>query len=422
MDGAICPEAWNTGPAFLTDGLHMDSDEVSYFSGMINRRQLFLKHIAQTSEMPAIIDVKHAEGIYIYDRHDRRYTDLSSGIGPNILGHRHPAVTKAIQEQSGDYLHTMVYGEHIQSPQLKLAQMLVDSLPDHLDQVYFLSSGSEAIEAALKVARIATGRYKVISAANAYHGSTIGAESLRSDIDFLQNIAPVVPGVEHIGFNEIDDLDKIDGHTAAVIMETIQAEAGVIVPDIGFMKALREKCDETEALLIFDEIQIGLGRSGRFHAFEHFDIAPDILVLGKALGGGLPLSAVVAASRVMSTISTNVPLAHLTTFGGHPLCCSTGLTALEYIRQKRLWERAVEIGKRFEEKLSGGPWKTRRAGAMVAFDTGSEEKAVEWFQKLHEARIVTDLLLFDLNSWRIAPPLIISDEQIDEVCAEILSL
>ncbi|MDX1684333.1 MAG: aspartate aminotransferase family protein [Saprospiraceae bacterium] len=389
---------------------------------MLSRRSLFLKHIAQTSDVPAIIDVARAEGVHIYDHSGKKYTDLSSGIGPNILGHRHPDILEAIRQQTGKYLHTMVYGEHIQSPQLNLAELLLEKLDKPDGQVYFLSSGSEAIEASIKVARMTTGRIEVISAANAYHGSTIGAESLRSDLDFLSSIVPLVPGTRHIGFNAPDDLGKITSDTAAVIMETIQAEAGVIVPDKDYMAALRKRCDEVGALLIFDEIQIGLGRSGDLFAFQAFDIEPDILVLGKALGGGLPLSAVISSKDIMTTISHKVPLAHLTTFGGHPLCCSTGLATLKHITNEKLWLRAAEIGQRFGEMLSQGPWKIRKAGAMIAYDVGSEQSAIEWANKLHNAGIVIDLLLFDLKTWRMAPPLTITDQQIDEVCAQIMDL
>lgn len=389
---------------------------------MINRRQLFLDRIAQTSEMPAIVDVSHAEGIFIYDRNGDRYTDLSSGIGPNILGHRHPVILEAIEKQTSGYLHTMVYGEHIQSPQLDLAQLLLDTLPEKMEQVYFLSSGSEAVEAALKVARIYTNRREVVSAGRAYHGSTIGAESLRSDHSFLQNIGPLVPGTRHIRFNQSEDLEKITDRTAAVICETVQAENGVIVPSADYFQALRKRCDSTGTLLIFDEIQIGLCRSGQFHAFEHFGICPDILVLGKALGGSLPLSAVISSKEVLQSISRQVPLAHLTTFGGHPLCCATGFAALNFLKENQMWSRAKEIGQKFVDLLQNGPWKMWSIGAMIAFDVGSEKKAVEWFEALHGAKIVTDLLLFDLHCWRIAPPLTITDKEIEEVCDKILTL
>jgi acetylornithine/succinyldiaminopimelate/putrescine aminotransferase len=238
----------------------------------------------------------------------------------------------------------MVYGRHIQSPQLSLAEALIENTPSNLNQVYFLSSGSEAVEAALKIARLFTDRYKIFSAANAYHGSTIGAESLRSDIDFTLGIAPLVPGIEHITFNDTADLERIDHRTAAVIMETVQAEAGVKMPSRAYMKALRRRCTEVGALLILDEIQVGLGRTGKLFAFEHYDIFPDILVLGKAIGGGLPLSAVMSDKAIMSSISTKVPLAHLTTFGGHPLCCSAGLATLTHIVENQLWLRSEEIG------------------------------------------------------------------------------
>ena len=388
---------------------------------MISRRSLYLKHIAQTAEDGHFVDIAYGKGIYLYDTDGHRHIDMSSGIGPSILGHRHSVVDMAIKVQSEAYLHTMVYGRHIQSPQLSLAERLISHTPDNLNQVYFLSSGSEAVEAALKIARLSTDRYKIISAANAYHGSTIGAESLRSDIDFTTGIAPLVPGIEHIRFNHKTDLEKIDHRTAAVIMETIQAEAGVLTPSVEYMHALRKKCDEVGALLILDEIQVGLGRTGRLFAFEHFEIRPDVLVLGKAIGGGLPLSAVISERSIMSSISVKFPLAHITTFGGHPLCCATGLATLDYILEHRLWERSEEIGERLTSRLAEkGPWQMSRAGSMIAFDMGTSELAVDWYLRLYQSRIITDLLLFKPSAWRIAPPLIISDQEIDSVADQIL--
>lgn len=370
-----------------------------------------------------MLEVAHAKGIYITDITGKRYTDLSCGIGPSILGHGHPVVQEAIQKQSDFYLHTMVYGEHVQSPQLQLATLLLEHLSGNFEQVYFLSSGSEAIEAALKVAKIYTERSKILSAKNAYHGSTIGAESLRSDIEFVSGIAPLVPDVYNIGFNNLTDIELIDSSVAAVVMETIQAENGVVIPDEAYMKAVRQKCTEVGAMLILDEIQVGIGRTGKLFAYEHFEISPDILVLGKAIGGGLPLSAVISSTKIMQSISTKVPLAHLTTFGGHPLCCATGGAVFTYIVEHKLWERAEVIGQRFEQNLKGkGPWQIRRKGAMMAFDVGSEAAALDWHERLHNKGIVTDLLLFDLNTWRISPPLIMTDEEIDEACISILEL
>lgn len=388
----------------------------------MSKRDLFLKHIAQTRAAPSMIEVVKAEGVRVLDASGKTYYDLSSGIGPNILGNRHPAVVEALHIQLDQYLHTMVYGEHVQSPQVELARTLIEHLPKNMEKVYFLSSGSEAIEAALKIAKLYTGRTKIISASNAYHGSTIGAESLRSDIDFTMKMAPLVPDIDNITFNNINDLNKIDEHVAAVIMETVQAENGVRVPDATYMKALRARCDENGTLLILDEIQVGLGRTGRLFAFEHFGIAPDMLVLGKALGGGLPLSAVIASQDIMQTISERYPLAHLTTFGGNPMCCAAGKAVLDHIINEKMWVRAEEIGQRFESNLRSESWTMRRAGAMIAFDVGDENEAVNWQSKLVEAGIIVDLLLFNTSSWRIAPPITISDDEIDEVSELILSL
>jgi acetylornithine/succinyldiaminopimelate/putrescine aminotransferase len=308
----------------------------------------------------------------------------------------------------------MVYGEHIQTPQICLATALIDRTPESMDQVYFLSSGSEAIEAALKIAKLHTRRTGVRAAARAYHGSTIGAESLRSDIDFIQDVAPLVPGVKHFRFNHIEDLDTITSEVGCVIMEPVQAEAGIVVPTKDFMKAVRTKCDEVGALLIFDEIQVGLGRTGSLFAFQQFDVEPDILVLGKAIGGGLPLSAVIAPKDIMESISRKVPLAHLTTFGGHPLCCATGSAVFNYICENEMWVRAEEIGQRFEQGLKDGPWEFKRHGAMFGLRWQSEDDTVKFQNALHETGVLCDLLLFDLGMVRFAPPLIISDEEIEK--------
>lgn len=381
---------------------------------MLSRRSLFLKHIAKTAPEQVSVEVEEGQGVWVYDRSGKVYLDLSCGIGPSILGHRHPVVQKAIEDQSQRYLHTMVYGEHIQTPQICLATALIHRTPEAMDQVYFLSSGSEAIEAALKIAKLHTGRSGIRAAAKAYHGSTIGAESLRSDIDFIQDVAPLVPGVKHFRFNHIKDLDTITSEVGCVIMEPVQAEAGIVVPTKAFMKAVRDKCDEVGALLIFDEIQVGLGRTGSLFAFQQFDVQPDILVLGKAIGGGLPLSAVMASKDIMESISQKVPLAHLTTFGGHPLCCATGSAVFNYICENEMWVRAEEIGQRFEQGLKDGPWEFKRHGAMFGLRWQSEDDTVKFQNTLHETGVLCDLLLFDLRMVRFAPPLIISDEEIEK--------
>lgn len=384
------------------------------------KRSLYLNHIAKTDPGRSFIEVQRTEGVFVIDADDKKYYDLASGIGPSILGHHHPAIQEAIDRQSRSYLHTMVYGMHIQSPQVDLAVQLLDHLPDFFEQVYFLSSGSEAIEAALKMAKLFTGRKKVVAAHNAYHGSTVGAESLRSDVDFIQNLAPLVPGVEHLRFNHLEDLDRIDSGTACVIMEPVQAEAGIVVPDREYMQALRAKCDTCGTLLIFDEIQMGMGRTGTLFAFEAFGIRPDILVLGKAIGGGLPLSAVVTSKEIAQSISHRFPLSHLTTFGGHPLCCATGLAALRVITEGKMWERAREIGTLYRDLLEPHFDHFRQYGAMFGMEVGGYEQAAAFQRLLQEEGVISDILLFNSGMVRMAPPLVISNDEIQDSAQRIL--
>lgn len=389
---------------------------------MSSKRSLYLKHVARTDPDGATLEVDMAEGVFVIDKDGKRYFDLASGIGPSILGHQHPVVLEAINQQSQRYLHTMVYGMHIQSPMVLLAEKLLNLLPGHLEQVYFLSAGTEAVEAALKIAKLYTGKSDIVAATDAYHGSTMAAESLRSDLDFTRALAPLMPGVRHIRFNELASLDAIDSQTACVILETVQAEAGIVVPNLDFLIQLRSKCNEVGALLIFDEIQMAMGRTGRLFAFEHFGVYPDILVLGKAIGGGLPLSCVIAGKDIMKSISHKHPLSHLTTFGGHPLCCATGLATLDLIVKKQLWKRAEEIGQLYENLLANGRWKFKRFGAMFGLECETADEAVDLKNNLQKHGVISDLLLFKLNMVRMAPPLIITDEEIEMSCRKILSV
>jgi len=387
---------------------------------MSSKRSLYLKHVAQTDPFGPSLVVEKTEGVFVIDEAGKKYYDLASGIGPSILGHHHPVVTEALSSQGSNYLHTMVYGMHVQSPMVDLAASLLEQLPSRFEQVYFLCTGTEAVEASLKIAKLHTGKPNIIAAENAYHGSTIGAESLRSDLDFTSALAPLVPGVKHVKFNDCESLSQIDEMTSCVIMEPVQAEAGIIVPQKDFLQKVRSKCDEFGALLIFDEIQVGLGRTGSLFAFEHFGVEPDILLLGKAIGGGLPLSCVITSKEIMQSISHKHPLSHLTTFGGHPLCCATGLAVFNYIVDHQLWKRAEEIGQKFEANLGDSKLKFKRFGAMFGFDCESEEEAVKLKEDLLKSGIISDLLLFHLSMVRMAPPLIISDSEIRESCERIL--
>ena len=388
---------------------------------MTSKREMFLRLIGQTSRNPSFIEVDHAKGVFIYDVNGEKYFDLASGIGPNILGHRHHIVQEAVESQIEKYWHTMVYGEHAQSPQIALAEALVKSLPEHLESVYFHVSGSEAVEGALKLAKLITGRSHIMACANAYHGSTMAAESLRSDIDFVQYLAPGMPGIRHIEFNKEADLEKITQETAAVILETVQAESGLRIPRKGYLEALRERCDLMGCKLILDEIQMGLGRTGKLFAFEHFGVEPDILVLGKALGGGMPLSCFIARKSEMDTFTHSPALAHLTTFGGHPVSCAAGLATVEVLFKDDLIERANPLGEKMVTMIDHPIIKEiRQFGFMVAIDFATTEMAIKASDLLLENGIICDILLFSTKTLRFAPPLTISDNELKEACQVIV--
>ncbi|HSF53620.1 MAG TPA: aspartate aminotransferase family protein, partial [Algoriphagus sp.] len=294
----------------------------------MNNRQLFLSHLAQTTDFPLLIEVEKAEGIYLFGPNGEKYIDLISGISVSNVGHRHPKVIGAIQEQLDKYLHLMVYGEYVQTPQTLLAKALCDTLPPHLDNVYLVNSGSEAVEGALKLAKRFTNRREIISCVNAYHGSSHGSLSVGGNEIFKRAYRPLLPGISHIQYGKNSDLEKITSETAAVILETIQGEAGIRVAEMDYFKALRKKCDETGALLILDEIQAGFGRTGKFWAFDHFDIIPDILVCAKGMGGGMPIGAFIANKEVMGALKNNPLLGHITTFGGHPVSAAASLATV----------------------------------------------------------------------------------------------
>jgi len=309
---------------------------------MLTLRQLFLANNAQTTDFPLLLEFERAEGVHLYDAEGKGYIDLISGIGVSNLGHSNPKVIQAIKDQVDRYMHLMVYGEYVQTPQVRFAQKLVSVLPDNLQAVYFVNSGAEAVEGALKLAKRYTGRQQIIACKNSYHGSTHGALSVMGNEDFKQAYRPLLPGVEFIRFNDIDDLQLITQQTACVIIETVQGEAGIRVPDLNYMQALRKRCDETGTLLILDEIQAAMGRTGKLFAFEHYGIVPDILLLAKALGGGMPIGAFVSSNQIMGALKENPMLGHITTFGGHPVCCAAGLAALEVLLDDNLVDTVAE--------------------------------------------------------------------------------
>lgn len=388
---------------------------------MLTQRQLFLSHVAQTSELPVMLEIDRAQGVFIYDVQGRRYYDMNSGIAVSSLGHCHPQVVRAINEQSQRYLHTTVYGEHIQTPQVTLARLLTKQLDSKLEAVYFLNAGTEATELAMKLAKRHTGRYEIITCSNAYHGSTQGAESLRSDNDYKGAFLPLIPGIRHIQFNNYEDLAKISTSTAGVILELIQGEAGVRLPDVKWLQALAQQCSTFEVLLVADEIQSGFGRTGRLFAYQGFGIVPDVLLIGKAMGGGMPIAGVVSSTAIMSSLSKRPALGHITTFGGHPVCCAAALASLEVLLETDLIAEVAAKEAYIHSKLCPHPIvkEIRSAGLMMAVETTNRKYLKHVVgQALHRGLIV-DWFLFDNRSFRLAPPLIISMAELTEAC-EIL--
>ena len=389
---------------------------------MSSKKDLFLSHVGQTSSLPLMLDVAKAEGVYIFDTTGKRYIDMNSGISVSSMGHGHPEIIEAVISQSKNYMHTMVYGEHIQSPQVEFAQNLSELLPDQLNSLYYLMSGTEATELAMKLARKTSNRYQLIACRNAYHGSTIGAESLRSDLSYTSSFMPLVPGIRHINFNSLEDLGKITEETAGVICEVIQGEAGVISATNEFLTELRKKCDQTGALLIFDEIQSGFGRTGSLFAFEQYAVIPDILLIGKAMGGGMPLAGVVSSHEIMQNLIANPSLGHITTFGGHPVSCASANTMLKILLRENLIEKIVEKSKMLQSALSNHPIikEVRAAGLMMAVEPTRRKYLKHIVARAFQLGVLVDWFLFNNRSFRLAPPLVINHDEIDEACKILL--
>ncbi|SFC40879.1 Acetylornithine/succinyldiaminopimelate/putrescine aminotransferase [Flexibacter flexilis DSM 6793] len=388
---------------------------------MLSNRQLFLQNLAQTTDFPLLIEIERAEGVYMYAPDGKRYTDLISGIGVSNVGHRHPRVIEAIHAQTDRYLHLMVYGEYVQSPQTQLAAALVQTLPPNLDNVYLVNSGSEAVEGAIKLAKRYTGRRRFLSAVNAYHGSSHGALSAGGNEIFKQNYRPLLPEMYNIRFGEMADLEQISTETAAVILETVQGEAGVRVASAEYMQALRERCTRTGTLLILDEIQAGFGRTGKFWGFEHYGIAPDILVCAKGMGGGMPIGAFISSQKIMGSFKNNPLLGHITTFGGHPVSAAASLATLQVLQNENLVADVERKANLFKEYLQHSAiHQIRNKGLMMAVEMQSFEVLKAVIDRAIELGVITDWFLFCDNSMRIAPPLTITDEQIRESCEVIL--
>jgi len=386
----------------------------------MNIRSQFLNHLAQTSDAPLALDIVKAQGNYLYDRAGKAYLDLIGGISVCNVGHTHPKVVAAIQKQAASYLHVMVYGELIQSPQVDYASQLAQLLPDPLSAVYFTSSGSEATEGAIKLARRVTGKVEIVAAHKSYHGSTLGALSVMGDEYWRNAFRPLMPGVWHHDYNSEAFLNAINEKTACVIIEAVQAESGVHMPDKEWMQALRKKCSALGALLIVDEIQTGFGRTGKMWGFEHSDIIPDIVLLAKALGGGMPLGAFVASKEHMQQLSNNPVLGHITTFGGHPVSCAAGIAALEVLREEQLIEQIEEKSNLFVEALHHEKIKqVRSKGLLIAIELDSSDLVLASIQGCLANNLFSDWFLFAPNCIRIAPPLTISLDEIRNACAAI---
>jgi acetylornithine/succinyldiaminopimelate/putrescine aminotransferase len=379
----------------------------------------FYKYVAQTSTDPLAIEVERAEGVYFYDTSGKRYLDLISGIAVCNLGHSHPTIVNAVKAQLDKYMHVMVYGELVQQPQVELAEKLCAFLPSSLNSVFFVNSGSEAVEGALKLAKRFTGRTELIHFENAYHGSSHGAMSMMGNEAYKAAFQPLLSNTKAIRFGVEEDLRKITEKTAAIIVEFVQGEAGVRIAPAKYWQKLKQRCEETGALLIADEIQTGLGRTGKMFAFEHYQTIPDILLLGKAFGGGMPLGAFVANKKMMHTLTHNPVLGHITTFGGHPVCCAAGLAHLKVITGNKLWNNAEIIGKKLEAILMKIPHvkEIRRKGLMIAVDFHDAETNFKTLHSLLGKGIFSDWFLWCDTALRIAPPLILNEENLQEISA-----
>jgi acetylornithine/N-succinyldiaminopimelate aminotransferase len=384
---------------------------------MVSERQLFLSHLAQTSDIPLMLEVEHAEGIYLFDRKGKKYIDFISGIAVSSLGHNNPCIIDAIKKQLDKHLHLMVYGEYIQSVQVQLAEKTASLLPGPLNAAYFVNSGTEANEGAVKLAKRYTARHKIISFKNAYHGSTQGSLSLMGNETFKNAFRPLLPGIQICEMNNQQTIDAIDNQIAAVIMEPIQAESGIMIPEIGFLKKVRDKCTQTGTLLIFDEAQTGFGRTGTMFGFEHSSVVPDIITFAKAFGGGMPLGAFVSSQQVMQSLMNNPVLGHITTFGGHPVSCAASLAAIQYIEDHNLHEAAKEKEKTIRDNLAHPKiQELRGCGLFIAMQLQSFDAVRKVILHAMEHGLITDWFLFCDSAIRIAPPLTITHEEIIMAC------
>lgn len=398
-----------------------NTGNISPFRGLRHQRQLFLQHIAQTSPEPIGLEIVKASGIYQYDVNGKEYLDLISGFSVANIGHSNPKVVEAVQKQAAEYMHLIVYGEFIETPQIAYAKLLTDNLPSSLNSVYFTNSGAEATEGAMKLAKRATGRSKIIAFNKSYHGSTQGALSLMGDEYYKNAFRPLLPDVHHFDYHSKEVIDSIDDQTACIILETVQAESGVTKPPLDWLQSIRKKCNATGTLLILDEIQAGFGRTGSLWAFQQYDVVPDILLLGKALGGGMPLGAFIADRDLMQTLTHDPVLGHITTFGGHPVSCAAGKAALEVLLEEEFISTVKQKEKTLKKYLQHekiirlnitGLW------ASLEFDSFETNKKI--IHKCISKGLITDWFLFAPNKMRIAPPLVITEAELINACKKII--
>lgn len=385
------------------------------------RSRIFLRHVGQTSPSPMMIEIEKAEGIYLTAPDGKQYIDLISGVAVSNVGHSNKRVIDAVCKQANSYMHLMVYGEYIQSAQTDFAEKLIKYLPSHIDSVYFVNSGSEAIEGAMKLAKRVTSRTEIISFKNAYHGSTQGALSIQGSEEFKYAFRPLLPDTRLIRFNNFDDLSLITTRTAGVVIEPIQGEGGFIIADKKWLNALRERCNEVCALLIFDEIQTGFGRTGNMFAWQTLGVEPDIIAMAKAMGGGMPLGGFAANKELMDKLTFNPILGHITTFGGHPVSCAAGLAAMNFLIDEKIIDSVNAKSERFINNLSDieAIKEIRSCGLMIAIDMKNNPLRDKIVHTLVSNGVLTEGFLFCDTAFRIAPPLIITNEQIDYICTQI---
>jgi len=388
----------------------------------MERERSFIQHTAQTNQQPYLIDVERAEGLYIYDKSGKAYMDMIAGVAVNNIGHNHPKIIRALKTQIDKHSHVMVYGEFIQDEPLKFTEKLVSLLPKNLNCVYSVNSGTEAIEAALKLGKRVTGRTELVSFRGSYHGSTHGAMSVSGNEAKKQTFRPLLPDIRFIQHNSTADLTQISTKTAAVIIETVQGDAGVRIPTKDFLTELRKRCTEVGALLIFDEIQCGMGRTGKIFAFEHFGVVPDILVLGKALGGGMPIGALVSSHENLWEFTNNPMLGHITTFGGHPIISAAANAFLEVLTSEIDLSEVERLGALLESIVGSDPEiiEIRRIGMLFAFDMVSFERVEKVVKRCLEKGLISFWFLSHPYSFRLSPPLSITESEIQKAGKIIL--